>query len=72
MFRRTRLLASLLFLTGCAGFQRSWVDDRFRIASSLLMRGVFSLGAENIRPIDWVICGGESGPGARPMHPDWA
>ena len=28
----------------------------------------------NIRPhgIDWVIVGGESGPGARPMHPDWA
>lgn len=22
--------------------------------------------------IDWVICGGESGPHARPMHPDWA
>lgn len=22
--------------------------------------------------IDWVICGGESGPGARAMHPDWA
>lgn len=22
--------------------------------------------------IDWVICGGESGPQARPMHPDWA
>ena len=21
--------------------------------------------------IDWVIVGGESGPGARPMHPDW-
>lgn len=21
--------------------------------------------------IDWVICGGEAGPGARPMHPDW-
>jgi hypothetical protein len=20
----------------------------------------------------WVVCGGESGPGARPMHPDWA
>ncbi len=20
---------------------------------------------------DWVICGGETGPGARPMHPDW-
>ncbi len=22
--------------------------------------------------VDWVICGGESGPKARPMHPDWA
>lgn len=22
--------------------------------------------------VHWVICGGESGPGARPMHPDWA
>ena len=21
--------------------------------------------------LDWAICGGESGPGARPMHPDW-
>jgi len=24
------------------------------------------------RGLDWVICGGESGPNARPMHPDWA
>ena len=24
------------------------------------------------RRIDWVIAGGESGPSARPMHPDWA
>ncbi len=28
------------------------------------------------RPADgglhWIICGGESGPHARPMHPDWA
>ena len=22
--------------------------------------------------IDWLVCGGESGPGARPMHPEWA
>jgi hypothetical protein len=22
--------------------------------------------------VSWVICGGESGPNARPMHPDWA
>lgn len=24
------------------------------------------------RGLDWIICGGESGPGARPMHPGWA
>lgn len=23
------------------------------------------------RPVDWVICGGESGQNARPTHPDW-
>ena len=26
----------------------------------------------NLEGIDWVIVGGESGPGARPMQPDWA
>ncbi len=25
----------------------------------------------NGNTLDWVICGGESGPGARPMYPDW-
>ena len=25
-----------------------------------------------VQHIDWVIVGGESGPNARPMHPDWA
>ena len=25
----------------------------------------------DLNGIDWVIAGGESGPGARPMHPDW-
>lgn len=28
--------------------------------------------APAIPGLDWVIVGGESGPGARPMHPDWA
>ncbi|KGD08754.1 phage Gp37/Gp68 family protein [Burkholderia pseudomallei MSHR3951] len=27
--------------------------------------------SRGLRGIDWVIAGGESGPGARPMHPDW-
>jgi protein gp37 len=25
-----------------------------------------------MEPIDWLVVGGESGPGARPMHPSWA
>src|SRR5579872_1330822 len=29
-------------------------------------------GGTWLRGIDWVIVGGESGHGARPMHPDWA
>lgn len=28
--------------------------------------------APNVPALNWVIVGGESGPGARPMHPDWA
>ena len=29
------------------------------------------LGEMNLSGIDWVIAGGESGPRARPAHPDW-
>jgi protein gp37 len=29
------------------------------------------MGKLDLAGIDWVIVGGESGPGARPMHPDW-
>jgi protein gp37 len=29
------------------------------------------LGKVDLRGVDWVIVGGESGPGARPMLPDW-
>ncbi len=30
------------------------------------------VNSPSLQPIDWVIAGGESGPKARPMHPDWA
>jgi protein gp37 len=33
---------------------------------------VQQLGRPALSGIDWVIVGGESGPRARPMHPDWA
>ena len=42
------------------------------IAAGFLERGRFAPGLETLRRLDWVIVGGESGHGARPMHPDWA
>jgi len=36
------------------------------------MNGWYGGADEGRSCIDWVICGGESGPKARPMHPDWA
>jgi protein gp37 len=36
-----------------------------------IANGVVECAGGRLPPIDWVICGGESGPGARPMHPDW-
>lgn len=36
------------------------------------LRGCSSDDGTPLRPaLDWVIAGGESGPGARPSHPDW-
>jgi protein gp37 len=47
---------------------------RLPVANFLSMEPL--LGAVDISPwlqyLDWVIVGGESGPRARPMHPDWA
>lgn len=42
----------------------------YRVGKPLLSDGEHRTlwGAE----LDWVVIGGESGPGARPMHPDWA
>lgn len=37
-------------------------DERWRAFKGEPMRSL----------LDWIIVGGESGPGARPMHPDWA
>lgn len=47
------------------------VPARVRFLSIEPMLGAIHLGAL-VYGVDWVICGGESGPGARPMHPDWA
>ncbi len=35
-------------------------------------RCIAPVGRLDLRGIDWVIVGGESGPRARPMNPEWA
>lgn len=35
------------------------------------LKGMFGDRAGYLTPLDWVIVGGESGLGARPVHPDW-
>lgn len=36
-----------------------------------VLEPITNCGDSNRAAIDWVICGGESGPDSRPMHPDW-
>jgi protein gp37 len=48
------------------------LSHQLDIAAGFLARGHFSPGLETLRPLDWAVVGGESGPKARPMHTDWA
>ncbi len=45
----------------------------FKVAEGAILCDCDVLNKFNpLEGIHWVICGGESGPGARPMHPEWA
>lgn len=48
-----------------------WISAEPLIGPLDLTRYFFS-PLDFIRGLGWVVVGGESGPGARPMHPDWA
>lgn len=53
-----------------------WVDTTYQGRGQCILHfdarhGNHADSPFNGQKIDWVICGGESGPGARPMHPDW-
>jgi protein gp37 len=49
------------------GLRNSYAGVRFLSVEPLLE----DLGRLNLKGIDWVIVGGESGPGARPMKKEW-
>lgn len=46
-----------------------WISAEPLLGPVDIMNG---LGDSWLTEIDWIVAGGESGPGARPMHPDWA
>lgn len=53
-----------------------WVFNRAavveRVAAKMLLNEHQADAITDHVRVHWVICGGESGPGARPMHPAWA
>ena len=77
-----RVPARVRFLS-CEPLLESIHLDSMRLDRSTVYNALEGCGVSSRSPcqsvpnvhgnkIDWVIVGGESGPGARPMHPDWA
>ena len=62
---RVRFL-SMEPLLGPVDLAHYLTENRWRADGSVTTRGIVP-GTR----LDWVIAGGESGPGARPSHPDW-
>ena len=48
----------------------AWPENAPTVAMNPYNKGITN-EYDGLRRLDWIICGGESGPGARPMHPDW-
>ncbi|MFZ2445718.1 MAG: phage Gp37/Gp68 family protein [Syntrophobacteraceae bacterium] len=46
--------------------------ERYEVTGTILPIPVFHGMSKSSNLIHLLICGGETGPGARPMHPDWA
>jgi protein gp37 len=62
-------LAQLLYRP-CRSFHMAGVDPETGAIECCKACDYTGIGED--LALDWVIVGGESGPGARPMHPDWA
>ena len=76
--KRPQNIATMLPPDGVTMFKHTWPwppDDRCSDLDALtgewIDRATGCITLETAG-LDWIICGGESGPGARPMHPDWA
>lgn len=54
-------------------YQSATTQTTLDVLGGIKITKDIGIGVTNGQPkLDWVICGGESGKNARPMHPDWA
>lgn len=59
-------------LCGGTGILARWPKGRCHVCNGKgQVRITGAPRRDSYRSLNWVIVGGESGPGARPMHPDW-
>ncbi len=66
-------LLGSLDLTGSGTSQKYWLTGRPEWGPEEIIGNGYVVQPLTVAPaLDWVIVGGESGPHARPMHPDWA
>lgn len=61
----------------CGGCKRFYAGDHQEVCPGCGRTGYWcgshvGNSRPNGQPLNWVVAGGESGPDARPMHPDWA
>lgn len=59
-------------LEHAAALRRQWEVPMFFVSYEPAIGPIELVLSCAFEHVDWVICGGESGPGARPMHPEWA
>lgn len=71
-------LANIWLGTSIESNRYAWRADHLRAVPGAVVRFVSAepllgpLDQLDLEGVDWLIVGGESGPGARPMHPEWA
>ena len=65
-------LGPVLFDNGETSWLSCRFNDDYRESNDGYCCDAFAERGVHFRGVDWVVCGGESGPGARPMYPDWA
>lgn len=67
-------MLSPVYFTKIAIIECPTCNDGKRWANNPVPSACYKCGRQQSinSKIDWIVCGGETGPGARPIHPDWA